>query len=236
VVCPAELPVLITGFKSQQRRWAKGSIQTALKLLPAVARAPRSLWTKYQAFVHLTYYTIHPAMLIGVLVSAPVLSGREVAPEGNILVGVTVAFTLGVLGPGSLLVYAQQVLDPRWLRHLWRLPAIMIIGVGVAWSTSLAVLDALWKRDLEFVRTPKFGIGEAHGRWRGKAYVDWRPGGGVVELALGLYCGWSTWFVCAHKSYAAAPLLALYTTGFLTVGALTLIQGAPRCNRRAGSV
>ena len=42
IVCPAELPVLVTGFKSQQRRWAKGSIQTAIKLLPAVLAAPRS--------------------------------------------------------------------------------------------------------------------------------------------------------------------------------------------------
>src|SRR5207247_4344242 len=63
LVCPAELPVLITGFKSQQRRWAKGAIQTAVKLLPAIARAPFSLWTKYQAFIHLTYYMIYPAML-----------------------------------------------------------------------------------------------------------------------------------------------------------------------------
>jgi cellulose synthase/poly-beta-1,6-N-acetylglucosamine synthase-like glycosyltransferase len=69
IVCPAELPVLVTGFKSQQRRWAKGSIQTAIKLLPAVMAAPRSPWVKYQAFVHLTYYMIHPLMLASVLLT-----------------------------------------------------------------------------------------------------------------------------------------------------------------------
>jgi cellulose synthase/poly-beta-1,6-N-acetylglucosamine synthase-like glycosyltransferase len=31
VVCPAEVPVTINAFKSQQHRWAKGSIQTAKK-------------------------------------------------------------------------------------------------------------------------------------------------------------------------------------------------------------
>ena len=35
VVCPAELPVEMNAFKSQQHRWAKGSVQTCLKLLPA---------------------------------------------------------------------------------------------------------------------------------------------------------------------------------------------------------
>jgi cellulose synthase/poly-beta-1,6-N-acetylglucosamine synthase-like glycosyltransferase len=232
LVCPAELPVLITGFKSQQRRWAKGSIQTACKLLPAVARARLSLWAKYQAFIHLTYYMIHPAMLTVVLLSVPLLGTTRVAPEGDILLGVSLTFTLGVLGPGFLLVYAQQVIDPGWLRSVWRVPATMIIGVGVAWSTSIAVLDALWRKDLEFVRTPKFGIGPAGGDWRGKFYAQWRPWGGVVEVALGLYCAWSTWFFYNHQSYAAVPFLALYTSGFLVVGGLTLVQSSPRGNQR----
>ena len=236
LVCPAELPVLISGFKSQQRRWAKGSIQTTLKLLPAVVRAPLSLWTKYQAFIHLTYYMIYPALLTVVLLSVPLLVAKEVAPEGNILLGVSLSLALGVVGPGFLLVYAQQVLDPGWLRRAWRLPAIMVIGVGVSLSTSLAVLDGLWRKDLRFVRTPKFGIGPAGGHWRGKAYVDRRLWGGFIEVALGLYCAWSTWLFYVHQSYATVPFLALYTTGFLTVGALTLIHATPRGDNQRGSV
>jgi cellulose synthase/poly-beta-1,6-N-acetylglucosamine synthase-like glycosyltransferase len=232
LVCPAELPVLITGFKSQQRRWAKGSIQTARKLLPAVARARLSLWAKYQAAIHLTYYMIHPAMLIVVLLSVPLVHTTEGAPHGDVLLAVSLTFTLGVLGPGFLMVYAQRVIDPDWWRRIWRLPATMIIGVGVAWSTSLAVLDALWGKDLEFVRTPKFGIGPTGGDWRGKIYAEWRPWGGVIEVALGLYCAWSTWLSYMNGSYAAVPFLALYMTGFLVVGALTLVHAAPRGGRR----
>lgn len=234
LVCPAELPVLITGFKSQQRRWAKGSMQTALKLLPAVARARLTLWAKYQAFIHLTYYMIYLAMLTVVLLSIPLLGATEVAPEGNVLLGVSLTLALGVLGPGFLLVYAQRVVDPGRWRRLWRLPATLIIGVGVAWSTSLAVLNALWGRDLEFVRTPKFGIGPAGGDWRDKAYTEWRPWGGVIEVALALYCAWSTWLYYAHRSYAAVPFLALCTTGFLVVGILTLVHAAPRGGNPCG--
>ena len=36
VVSPAEVPVEMIAFKSQQHRWAKGSIQTARKLLPRI--------------------------------------------------------------------------------------------------------------------------------------------------------------------------------------------------------
>jgi cellulose synthase/poly-beta-1,6-N-acetylglucosamine synthase-like glycosyltransferase len=236
LVCPAELPVLITGFKSQQRRWAKGAIQTAFKLLPAVARAPLSPWTKYQAFIHMTYYMIYPAMLTVILLSVPLLGAREAGQGESILLDVGLALTLGILGPAFLLLYAQRVLDPAWLRRVWRLPTIMIIGVGVGWSTSMAVLDALWRKDLEFARTPKFGIGPAGGSWRGKAYADPRSWGGLIEIALGLYCAWSVWLFWTHQSYAAVPFLVLCTTGFLTVGALTLIHAAPRVGNSRGSV
>ena len=38
VVAPAEVPVEMNSFKSQQHRWAKGSIQTCMKLLPRILR------------------------------------------------------------------------------------------------------------------------------------------------------------------------------------------------------
>lgn len=224
LVCPAELPVLITGFKSQQRRWAKGSMQTALKLLPAVLKAPVSAWTKYQAFIHLTYYVIHPLMLAVVLLSLPLLGLRDLAPSTPTLVGVSLAFSLATFGPASMLVYAQCALDPAWWRRVWRLPSLMVIGVGVAWSTSVAVLGAFGGKDQEFVRTPKFGIGPGGGDWRGKTYRDRRPWGGAMEIVLGLYCAWTTWLFWHEGQYGILPFMLLYATGFLVVGGLTILH------------
>src|SRR5581483_1763258 len=39
VECPAELPVEMTAFKTQQARWAKGLIQTGKKILPKVLKS-----------------------------------------------------------------------------------------------------------------------------------------------------------------------------------------------------
>ncbi len=50
---PAELPVDIVAFKTQQHRWAKGSIQTAKKILPRMFRSSLSLKVKVEAFFHL---------------------------------------------------------------------------------------------------------------------------------------------------------------------------------------
>jgi cellulose synthase/poly-beta-1,6-N-acetylglucosamine synthase-like glycosyltransferase len=224
LVCPAEIPVVITGFKSQQRRWARGSIETALKLLPAVLRAPLPLWTRYQAFVHLTYYMIHPLMLAVVLMSVPLLGLDQFRPPPPVLVALSLTFALAALGPGSMLLYAQRVLDRQWLRRAWRLPTIMIIGVGVAWSTSLAVAAAFGGRRSEFVRTPKFGIDGRRGHWKGKGYAARQPWGGMIELGLGAYCVWTTWIFWHHGQYGVVPFLCLYAAGFLTVGTLTIVH------------
>src|SRR5262249_14633961 len=54
VVSPAEVPVEMNAFKSQQHRWAKGSIQTCRKLLPRILASPLPLPIKVEAAFHLT--------------------------------------------------------------------------------------------------------------------------------------------------------------------------------------
>jgi cellulose synthase/poly-beta-1,6-N-acetylglucosamine synthase-like glycosyltransferase len=222
IVCPAELPVVVTGFKSQQRRWAKGSIQTARKLLPAILRSPLPLWTKYQAFVHLTYYAIHPLMLANVVLLLP-LRTAGVADGGMTLTAMLV-LALTTLGPITMLVYGQWALHPGWWRRAWQLPAILVLGVGVALSTSLAVLGAFFGGRQEFVRTPKFGIEARVGTWRNKTYGERAAWAGLVEMALGGYCATLAWMFWRDGAYAIAPFLTIYAVGFLTVGWLTTVQ------------
>ena len=64
VVAPAEVPVEMNAFKSQQHRWAKGSIQTCRKLLPRILRARLPLGVKAEAFFHLTANFNYPLMCV----------------------------------------------------------------------------------------------------------------------------------------------------------------------------
>ena len=64
LVAPAELPSDLNGSKNQQFRWAKGSTQTAIKLMPQILRSSATPFMKFQAFMHMTHYRIHPLMLI----------------------------------------------------------------------------------------------------------------------------------------------------------------------------
>src|SRR5271170_154235 len=64
VECPAELPIEMTAFKTQQARWAKGLIQTSKKILPRVWASDQPFRTKLEAFYHLTANLSYPLMVV----------------------------------------------------------------------------------------------------------------------------------------------------------------------------
>lgn len=202
-------------------------MQTAVKLLPAVFRTPRSPWVKYQAFIHLTYYMVHPLMLSVTLLSISMVELQDQDLFTPLSWGVGLACSLVTLGPLSMIVYAQRVLYPQWWRRIWQLPSLMVIGIGVALSTSLAVLGAFWGKDREFIRTPKFGLGAEGGTLRGKTYMARRFWDGLPEIGLGSYTAWATWQTWQDGQYAILPFLILYASGFLVVGTLTILH-SPR--------
>jgi cellulose synthase/poly-beta-1,6-N-acetylglucosamine synthase-like glycosyltransferase len=113
VVCPAELPVVINAFKSQQHRWAKGSIQTAMKNVGKILRAEVPLLVKIQSFLHLTHYLVHPLMIIVVVTSIPMLYTRWFFVSLSYPLIVFVLFCLATFGPSAMYVFSQRILYPE---------------------------------------------------------------------------------------------------------------------------
>ncbi len=85
LVVPAELPIDIDSFKSQQHRWAMGSIQTCRKLLAAVLAAPLSRRAKLEAFVHLTANGTYFLMVLLSLLIFPAMVYRQGDQEWKLL-------------------------------------------------------------------------------------------------------------------------------------------------------
>ncbi len=210
-VVPAELPGDIAAFKSQQYCWAKGSIQTARKLLPAVWRADCGAWVKIQASLHLTHYLIHPLMLLVALLALPVLWLFPADLPWWTLLVLAGMLLVALVAPGSLYLAGQHVLGRSWLRQAAWMPALMCLGVGLAVSNSRAVLEALSGVTSEFVRTPKRGPTTLVRYRTANPALPW------VELAVGLYC---TLTIAANIGlgwYLVSPFLFIYAVGFTTV-------------------
>lgn len=218
LVVPGEIPEDIRSFKSQQFRWAKGSMETALKLMPAVLQSKTPLFQKIQAFFHMTHYMIHPLMLLVAVLALPViLTTRHDLPAGVFgVLSLILFFT--VSAPTVLYMTARSVLGKGPIRTLKIIPWLMIAGTGIALSNSKAVMEAFLGIRSGFIRTPKKGDIPR------KTYAAMLPLSSVFELILGSYCLFSFLVYLERGRYLVGPFLALYAAGFLLTGMMTVRQ------------
>ncbi len=212
---PAELPVEMNAFKSQQFRWAKGQMQVARKLLPAVLRAELPARVKLEAFFHLTNNVAYALLLAVCVLALPNLVAGS--PAGPLLAG------------ASLPIVAFYALSQRGVaggawRALVRLPCVMALCAGLAVSQARAVVEALAGRGSEFVRTPKHGVVARRQRWAGLAYRSAGTTTAAVELALALYCAAGAVLAARIGHWLTLPFLVIFAAGFGWVGTLSLRQ------------
>lgn len=211
---PGELPPTLDAWRSQQFRWAKGSLQTARKLLPSIWRSRWPMARKLGATMHLSHYLVHPAILASLLLAPFAMTWLQQVPAASMVLGLGLML-VGLLPP-ILLYAASQIVLGRPLRKLTALPALMSLGTGIALSNSRAALEALLSKASPFVRTPKHGEGK--GSYRAS------PSSGLGELgvaALGALGIASTW---DSRSFWLTLVLLLYVVGFLFQGAQLLLH------------
>ncbi len=211
---PAELPSDFAAFKSQQFRWAKGSIQTAIKVLPKVFRSDASLLKKAQSVFHLTHYFVHLLMLTVSVLALPLLLTHGAQLVSPMTFGfLAIPLIPASIAPTLLYLASQRALHPEsWKRRMIFLPVLMIVGFGICLSNSLAVIEALIGRRSDFIRTPKAGSRRVK-HYRARASL--LP---ALETLLGLYCLVSLGVFLSAAEIWISPFLALYAAGFLYIG------------------
>ena len=224
LVAPAELPVEMNSFKSQQERWAKGSVQTCRKLLRKILVSPFPWRVKAEAAFHLTSYFNYPVMLLLALLLAPAMVIRHRAGmEGMLLIDLPlfVAATASVV---NFYAVCQRALHKDWVGRLKHLPMLMSLGIGLAVNNARAVVEALVDKPTPFVRTPKYRIEVVADEWVGKKYRVTSVIQPVCEVALGLYYTAAILYALRNSIYTTIPFLMLFQVGFLYTGVLSLVQ------------
>ena len=225
VVSPAEVPVQINAFKRQQFRWAKGSIQCSRKLLPRVLSSDVSIFKKFQALVHLTYYAVHPLMVMLLLLILPLIL---LASEHLSTLYYLNFLAIGTFGPLTMYALSQRELYKGWKTRMKYLPVLTFLGTGISVNNTKAVIEGLFNRKGTFQRTPKFGIETDTDEWEGKKYKLSFPMITVIEAGLGAYALVALYFSLRAGSYFLVPFLALYVIGYFYVSGLTIMHSIPR--------
>jgi cellulose synthase/poly-beta-1,6-N-acetylglucosamine synthase-like glycosyltransferase len=222
LVAPAEIPSDINAFKSQQFRWAKGSIQTALKLLPRILVADFRPFAKLQAVMHLTHYLVHPLMLFLAVMALPVLLIGQPHVPAIFFLAFGALLIVSCTGPSRLYILAERLLKTPMNRTLGLMPLMICFGCGLAVNNSRAVLEALIGRKSHFVRTPKKGEKPR------KTYRLRHNRLFVLEVLVGLWCLAGTAIYFASDLYLVGHFLLLYAAGYLGIGILSWYHGMKR--------
>jgi cellulose synthase/poly-beta-1,6-N-acetylglucosamine synthase-like glycosyltransferase len=224
VVSPAEVPVEMNSFKSQQHRWAKGSVQTCRKLLPRILQSDLPLGVKAEAFFHLTANFNYPLMCVLSLLMAPAMVIRYNMGLYEMLLVDVPLFLAATASVANFYLVSQRELHGDWTRRLKYLPFLMSVGIGLAVNNTKAVFEALLGRQSEFARTPKYRIEAAADEWISKKYRQSFVAQPMIELALGLYFTATVFYALANGIYGTLPFLVLFQVGFLYTALLSLIQ------------
>ncbi len=225
VVCPAEVPVTINAFKSQQYRWAKGSIQTAKKNLGNLFKSDISFLVKIQAFLHLTHYMVHPMMLLVVLTSIPMLYAQWFFDSLAYPIMIFTLLCLATCGPSSMYLFSQKIFYRDWKSRIKFLPFLMCLGTGIAVNNTKAVLEAFFNIKSGFVRTPKYGIKKKKDSWKEKHYSIPLNAISILEFFLGVYSLTGLLMFLFFSKYLVSPFLLIYTSGFFCVFFLSVKHG-----------
>jgi len=203
---PAELPAALSGFQEQQHRWAKGSIQTARKILPRIARSAEPWRVKIEAFFHLTNNSAYLLTVIVAILMIPAIVVRQRLGMGWTFALDALVF---LLSTGSVLrFYVEgQRFAGRARPRVRELLAVMPVGIGISMRNAAAVLEGLFENGGTFRRTPKRGDAR-------KALRDRAPRLPVGELILAAFFATAFASFAIARQWASLPFVALFLSGY----------------------
>ena len=221
IVVDAELPVQMNGAKRQQFRWAKGSIQCAIKLLGGILLKRKITFdAKLQAFIQLTRHIVFPLMLIQ-FITLPILLASEI---NLYIVSFLPALTLATylaMGPGAYLLVINKMYKDNWKAHAKALPYLLVYSIGMSVNNTVAVFDGVVGKKNEFLRTPKYGIIKNDDDWRGKAYNLPFTKTTLLELFFAVYGILGIFIAIFSNNPIFAPIIGLQAVGFFYIAWLS---------------
>ncbi len=209
---PGELPARMPAFRTQQYRWAKGSIEVARKLGRPIAASAWPWRRRLGALLHVTHNVPYLATGALVVASAPALALAPPPAWARPLLVASAALTALVL-TAYVLVPARLLPSRPRLRALVRLPALVALTCGISLGQSRAVLAGAFAPGGEFVRTPKDGVVGARKPPRAGRRHPWR-----AELAVAAALLAAAALTVARGAWVEAAHLVLFAAGLLWVG------------------
>ena len=212
-VAPGELPVELGALKSQQHRWAKGSTQTARKILPTLLGSTLPLKVKLEALTHLTGYFGYVWVVLLALLLVPSIWLRPQDTSWTIRHLDLPVFLFSFCSKYAFYVAAHREAMGTW-RGVGRwMPWVMAIGIGLSINNCRGVIEALVGKSSNFVRTPKYNLlpGNNRGDIPYRNPITWDI---YIEILLVLYFLFALFIAIHSNLWEAVPILLVFLISF----------------------
>jgi cellulose synthase/poly-beta-1,6-N-acetylglucosamine synthase-like glycosyltransferase len=226
VECPSELPIEMTAFKTQQARWAKGLIQTSIKVLPLMFKSHVPRRIKIEAVYHLTANLSYPLMIVMSALLLPAMVCRFYQGWFQMLLIDFPLFTASTFSIAVFYLASQRELFPKtWMKTFYYLPFLMALGIGLTVTNTKAVMEALLGIKSAFARTPKYRVAKKGEKSQAAKYRKRLVLTPWIELLFGFYFLGAILYTFSNHNYFTAPFLILFVIGYWYTGLMSLLQG-----------
>jgi cellulose synthase/poly-beta-1,6-N-acetylglucosamine synthase-like glycosyltransferase len=224
VVVPSELPVDVHGFKTQQHRWTKGSIQVGRKLLPLLWKSSVPFKVKLEATFHLTANFCYVMLvLLSVLMPLSIMFRYETTfREFSWIEAIIFLFTTASIS--CFYLVSQRELYPDWKWRLKDIPFIMALGIGMCLNNAWAVMEAVFSRETPFVRTAKYRIESMRDNWKGKIYRTMNRRSLLAEFMFAAYMIAAVVVLAAIGDWGALPYVFLFVVGYCYIFGISFLH------------
>lgn len=226
IECPAELPVMLSGIRSQQFRWNKGGAENFRKHIKRVWDSKHLGGSKkIFATIHLLNSSLFLFAFLLLFLSVPMFWIQK-----NFFLVESSFLLLGFFSISTLLfircyweVHQQDFGKSGFAfwEFLQRFFLFYVLAMGFSFHNSWAVLEGLFGIKSAFIRTPKFNIRSSQDQWKGKVYSQrkglfftWFEGGLTLYFLMGCYLFWR-WGSVQELGFLLLFLVATFGFGTL---------------------
>jgi cellulose synthase/poly-beta-1,6-N-acetylglucosamine synthase-like glycosyltransferase len=221
IVTPSELPAEINALKSQQYRWTKGAVETAMKILPKLWKSKLPVNMKIHSTLHLTNNFVYPFILLLALLNLPLLIIKKEIPESGYYFFIFAFFLLSFWASFLFYAISHKSLYRDWKKRMALFPLFLSGSMGFAVNNTRAVIEGLLRIKTPFIRTPKYRMigktGEFVSRYRMALSK-----GVIFEILMAIYCCVGVVVSFYYFELGIMPFMLMFFLGFGLIGYLSI--------------
>lgn len=218
IVTPAELPAIISAARSQQFRWNKGGAENLRKMFFRILKAKTmTRKNKIHGILHLMNSSLFLAVFIMALLSVPVLYIKSNYAALQTFFDVMLFFFITtVIFFFYYWIAFKNTQGNDFFKFTKSFLTFYVIALGFSFNNTIAVLEGLWGKKSDFIRTPKLNIEDQKDHWKENKYISKKISKKVI--AEGILSGYFLFGIYSSFTLNDYSLLLLHLMLFCGFG------------------